>query len=85
MGMMAMTQIALCFQSLPRKPKRETVCAAATLVTLDGETKPALVWATERGLKWQTVKMRRMRGSNWHEALSAERRDNPYMSRFSLR
>lgn len=78
-----MAQITLCFDVLPRKPKRDTVCAAATLVTLDGETKPALVWAKERGIKWQTVKMRRMRGSNWRESLSAERRDNPFR-RWSL-
>lgn len=60
--------------NLPRLPLRKTHCAAAQLVTLDGETRPALVWATMRGLKWQTVKMRRLRGDNWTEALEPELR-----------
>jgi len=64
---------------LPRQPKRETVCAGAQLVTLNGETKPALAWATERKLKWQTVKMRRLRGDNWTQALEPGLRPNSYM------
>jgi len=65
-------------------PKRETTCAAATLVTLDGITKPAFTWATERGLKWQTVKMRRLRGDNWREALQPGMKHNTYMQRWSM-
>lgn len=84
MGIMAMSQIPLCFERLPRKPKRATTCAAATLVTLDGVTKPALVWANERGLKWQTVKMRRLRGDNWREALQPGMKHNTYMQRWSM-
>ena len=68
--MIAMSQIEMTYQPLPRKPRRNTVCAAAQLVTIDGVTKPACTWAEERGLKWQTVKMRRMRGDNWTDALS---------------
>lgn len=79
MRVIAMTQITLCFEVLPRKPKRDTVCAGAQLVTLNGETKPALVWATERKLKWQTVKMRRLRGDNWTQALEPGLRPNSYM------
>lgn len=79
-----MTQIHLCFDALPRKPKRETTCAGAQLVTLDGETKAAMVWARERGLKWQTVKMRRMRGDNWAQALKPGLRENTYMKGWSM-
>lgn len=53
---------------------RITICAAETLVTLDGTTKQAARWAAERGLKWQTVKMRRFRGWSWTEALHPELR-----------
>lgn len=53
-----------------RVPRRDTVAAVSQSVTLDGETKPAGQWASERGLKWQTVKMRRMRGAGWREALA---------------
>jgi hypothetical protein len=53
-------------------------------VTLDGVTKPALVWANERGLKWQTVKMRRLRGDNWREALQPGMKHNTYMQRWSM-
>ena len=84
MGMMTMSQIPLCFDSLPRMPKRATTCAAATLVTLDGVTKPALVWANERSLKWQTVKMRRLRGDNWRDALQPGMKHNTYMQRWSM-
>ena len=38
-----------------------------------------MIWAAERGLKWQTVKMRRMRGDNWSQALEPGLRDNTYM------
>ena len=52
-----------------RSARQDAVAAASQLVTLDGVTKPAAQWASERGLKWQTVKMRRMRGAGWTEAL----------------
>lgn len=84
MRVMAMTQINLCFEALPRMPKRETTCAGAQLVTLDGETKPAMVWALERGLKWQTVKMRRLRGDGWRKALEPGLRANSYMKGWSM-
>ncbi len=77
-------QLLLCFEPLPRMPKRETVCAAAQPVTLDGETKAAMVWAKERGLKWQTVKMRRMRGDSWAQALKPGLRENTYMKGWSM-
>lgn len=53
---------------------RSMTCAAEMLVTLEGMTKPAMQWADERGLKWQTVKMRRFRGWTWSEALHPELR-----------
>lgn len=55
---------------IPRRPHRSTICAGATLVTLSNVTLPAAVWAHLRGLKWQTVKMRRHRGANWTEAMA---------------
>lgn len=67
---------------VPRPPIRPTTCAAATPVTLDGETLPAILWAAKRGLKWQTVKMRRMRGDNWEKALEAELRRNMWMEQW---
>lgn len=79
-----MKQMPMCFEPLPRMPKRETVCAGAQPVTLDGETKAAMVWAKERGLKWQTVKMRRMRGDNWAQALKPGLRENTYMKGWSM-
>ncbi len=69
---------------IPRRPIRSTTCAGATLITLDGETFPAVVWAARRGLKWQTVKMRRMRGADWHEALKPELRKTTFMSRWRM-
>ena len=77
-------QIELYFDHIPRAPKRSTTCAGATEVTLDGVTKPAMVWAAERGLKWQTVKMRRLRGDNWRDALQPGMKHNTYMQRWSL-
>lgn len=65
---------------IPRSPIRSTVCAGATLVTLNGITLPAVEWAAKRGLKWQTVKMRRMRGDNWTDALTPELRRSSFMS-----
>lgn len=65
--------------SLPRMPLRDTTCAGATPVTLDDVTHPAMVWAKMRGLKWSTVKMRRMRGYSWRHALEAGRRKSPWM------
>ncbi|MNG36564.1 hypothetical protein D3C84_1236330 [compost metagenome] len=53
-------------------------------VTIEGQTKPASQWAAERGLKWQTVKMRRFRGWTWAEALHPElRRRGRWMECFS--
>jgi len=51
------------------KGMSNTICATNTLVTLGGVTKTAIDWAEKRGLKWQTVRMRRYRGSSWEEAL----------------
>jgi len=62
---------------------RNTICAAAMPVTLSGQTKLASQWAAERGLKWQTVKMRRMRGGNWAEALHPELRPRKWMECWS--
>jgi hypothetical protein len=69
---------------IPRRPHRSTICAGATPVTLDGRTMPAMEWAMRRGLKWQTVKMRRMRGDNWSEALAPELRRTTFMSGWRL-
>lgn len=44
------------------------ILTAMTLVTLDGITQTALAWAEERGLRWNTVEVRRHRGANWEEA-----------------
>jgi hypothetical protein len=37
-----------------------------------------------RGLKWQTVKMRRLRGDNWKEALDPELKRRTFMMRWRL-
>lgn len=58
---------------------RNTICSAAMLVTFDGQTKTASEWAAERGLKWQTVKMRRFRGGSWEEALRPDLRARRWM------
>jgi len=58
---------------------RGMTCSATMLVTLNGQTKLAPEWAAERGLKWQTVKMRRFRGSTWEEALRPELRARRWM------
>lgn len=63
---------------------RGPICAAEMPVTLDGRTKPASQWAAERGLKWQTVKMRRYRGAGWIEALCPELRRTPWMDRWAV-
>lgn len=63
---------------------QNAICAATTLVTLGGETKPAPEWAAERGLKWQTVKMRRYRGAGWAEALCPELRARNWMEGWAL-
>jgi hypothetical protein len=71
--------------ALPRMPIRSTICAGAQLVTLDGKTMPAMEWALGRGLKWSTVKMRRMRGADWTEALAPELKRSSFMRRWSMR
>lgn len=58
---------------------RDTICAAEMPVTLGEKTLPASQWAAERGLKWQTVKMRRYRGASWREALHPELRVRRWM------
>lgn len=69
---------------IPRRPIRSTVCAGATPITRDGITLPAAEWAARLGLKWQTVKMRRMRGESWTEALTPELRRSTYMSNWKM-
>lgn len=69
---------------IPRRPLRSTICAGATVVTLDGVSMPAAEWAARRGLKWQTVKMRRLRGDNWAQALAPELRRSTFMSNWRL-
>lgn len=76
-------QLALVTR-IPRKPIRNTVCAGATLITRDGITLAAAEWAARLGLKWQTVKMRRMRGDNWTEALTPELKRSTFMSRWRM-
>lgn len=69
---------------IPRHPIRSTICAGATLITRDGVTLPAAEWAARLGLKWQTVKMRRLRGDNWSDALAPELRRSTFMSGWKL-
>ncbi|MGV8917815.1 MAG: hypothetical protein ACOH2R_08455 [Pseudomonas sp.] len=69
---------------IPRSPIRSTICAGATLVTLGGICLPAVEWAERRGLKWQTVKMRRLRGDTWSDALAPELRRSTFMSGWKL-
>lgn len=57
---------------------KDTICAATAMVTLGGVTKTAQEWAMERGVKWQTVKMRRYRGSSWSEALRSGHYRSPW-------
>lgn len=59
-------------------------CAAGTPITIDGVTRPAGEWARLRGLKWQTVKMRRMRGDSWRCALDPNRPRGQWMDGWSL-
>lgn len=81
-------QLALDFTApvvrIPRRPIRSTICAGATPVTRNGITLPAAEWAARLGLKWQTVKMRRMRGDNWTEALAPELRRTTFMSNWRM-
>ena len=60
---------------------RNTICSSETPVTFGGVTKTAAEWAAERGLEWQTVKMRRYRGSSWGEALREGRLANRWNER----
>lgn len=53
-----------------RNTEQNSICAAATVVSINGQNRPAREWAALRGLKWQTVKMRRYRGTNWDEAFA---------------
>ena len=62
----------------------QTVCASTTRITLGNETLTAIEWAKRRGLKWQTVRMRRYRGEGWTEALSPGLRRNRWMSNMSM-
>lgn len=63
----------------------ETICASTTLITIGGETHTAIEWAKKRGLKWQTVRMRRYRGEGWDAALSPRLRRTTWMRRMSRR
>ncbi|MEE3507759.1 hypothetical protein QN399_16095 [Pseudomonas sp. 10C3] len=72
------------FARIPRRPIRSTICAGATLITRDGVTLPAAEWAARLGLKWQTVKMRRLRGDNWSDALAPELRRSTFMSGWKM-
>ncbi len=63
---------------------QNTICGASTLVTFDGEERSALEWATKRGLKWQTVRMRRYRGASWEEALRPGLRRTPWMAGWAM-
>jgi hypothetical protein len=63
---------------------RNAICAAEMPVTLGGQTKQALEWAIERGLKWQTVKMRRYRGDTWNEALRPNLRPRTWMKGWTM-
>lgn len=70
---------------IPRMPVRSTVCAGATPITRDDITLPAAEWAARLGLKWSTVKMRRMRGFTWSEALEPRLKRTTFMSGWSMR
>lgn len=80
-------QLALDLTMIEIRPKRiaerETICAASTEITIDGITLTAAEWAARRGLKWQTVKMRRMRGENWRTALTPALRRTSWISRWA--
>ena len=69
---------------VPRIPSKDTTCAGSTMVEIDGIQLPAAEWARRLGLKWQTVKMRRMRGSNWAQALASELKRNAVGPRWKL-
>jgi len=61
-----------------------TVCAASTPITIDGVTRTAGEWAAHLGIKWQTVKMRRMRGDTWREALNPARPRGRWMKSWGV-
>jgi hypothetical protein len=69
---------------VPRTPHRDTTCAGSTPITLDGITLPAIQWAARLELKWNTVKMRRLRGATWVEALNPELQRTTFMSRWHM-
>lgn len=69
---------------IPRMPHRDTTCAGATPITRDGITLPAAEWAARLGIKWNTVKMRRLRGDGWTEALKPELRRTTFMSNWRM-
>lgn len=62
----------------------QAICAGTTQVTLEGETLTAIEWAEKRGLKWQTVRMRRYRGAGWTEALRPGLKRSRWMRNISL-
>lgn len=76
-------QLTLDLTVIEAAPVR-TICAVDTPITIDGQTRPAGEWAELRGLKWQTVKMRRMRGDNWRDALDPERPRGLWMQGWML-
>ena len=69
---------------IPRSPIRSTICAGATLITRDEVKLPAAEWAARLGLKWSTVKMRRLRGDSWVDALAPELRRSTFMSSWRM-
>ena len=84
----APSQLALDFSKVfarvPRPPVRDTVCAGATPIARNGVTLPAAEHAARLGLKWSTVKMRRLRGDSWADALAPELRRTPFMSSWRM-
>lgn len=66
--------------SMLEAERARTTCAAGTRIMIDGITKTAGEWAAERGIKWQTVKMRRMRGDGWRLALDPDRPRGMWMA-----
>lgn len=63
---------------------QNTICGAGTRLTFHGVEKTALEWAEDRGLKWQTVRMRRYRGASWGEALRPGLRRTPWMVAWAM-
>ena len=53
---------------MARTLSRGGLCAADSIISIDGQSRSAKEWADLHGLGWQALKMRRYRGMSWEDA-----------------